>query len=205
MRADYFQRFEKECMKLRENIEYPSEKLYGEDNVNLHMNGRTHTQYGTIGFMCPHCFHVFYATINFSCYVSITSKKGFIEVLQNTAYETDECESCGKYTNLIEVDPNIAETISLLNKKGYLTKFCCEGHNERRIKDDGYIYFEDRSIGNHLHTLPISWYMDLSLIKNCILEGNSKMGYIIRCDSFNKAEAIYDINQWAKSLPTLER
>ena len=30
--------------------------------------------------------------------------------------------------NIIEVDPDIAEAISLLNKKGYKTKACCSGH-----------------------------------------------------------------------------
>ena len=30
--------------------------------------------------------------------------------------------------NIIEVDEAIAETISILNKKGYYTKYCCSGH-----------------------------------------------------------------------------
>ena len=30
--------------------------------------------------------------------------------------------------NYFEVDDNIAEAISLLNKKGYKTRNCCEGH-----------------------------------------------------------------------------
>lgn len=30
--------------------------------------------------------------------------------------------------NIIEVDEDIAETISILNKKGYYTMFCCSGH-----------------------------------------------------------------------------
>ena len=29
---------------------------------------------------------------------------------------------------IIEVDPDIAEAISLLNQKGYKTKACCSGH-----------------------------------------------------------------------------
>lgn len=204
MRADYFQRFEKDGMKLKQNVKYPSEKVHGNGNANLYMDGKTHTQYGTIGLMCPHCFHVFYATINLTCYVSVITERGLIDVLQNTVYETDICESCGKYAKLIELDPNIAETISLLNKKGYLTKFCCEGHNERR-RDNGYIYFKDRSIEDYLHTLPISWYIDLEDIRKLWYEFNPNRGYVIRCDSFNKAEALYDINQWAKTLPTLER
>jgi len=30
--------------------------------------------------------------------------------------------------NVFEVDEDIAETISILNKKGYYTKYCCSGH-----------------------------------------------------------------------------
>ena len=30
--------------------------------------------------------------------------------------------------NIFEVDEDIAETISVLNKKGYYTKYCCSGH-----------------------------------------------------------------------------
>ena len=30
--------------------------------------------------------------------------------------------------NIFEVDEDIAETISILNKKGYYTKYCCSGH-----------------------------------------------------------------------------
>lgn len=30
--------------------------------------------------------------------------------------------------NVFEVDEDIAQTISILNKKGYYTKYCCSGH-----------------------------------------------------------------------------
>ena len=33
-----------------------------------------------------------------------------------------------KDEQVIEVDDAIAETISVLNKKGYKTKYCCSGH-----------------------------------------------------------------------------
>ena len=36
--------------------------------------------------------------------------------------------------NFFEVDEEIAETISILNKKGYKTRYCCAGH----IEDDCY-------------------------------------------------------------------
>ena len=30
--------------------------------------------------------------------------------------------------NVFEVDEDISQTISILNKKGYYTKYCCSGH-----------------------------------------------------------------------------
>lgn len=36
-------------------------------------------------------------------------------------------------SNYFEVDDNIANTISVLNKKGYKTKACCSGHNDGRF------------------------------------------------------------------------
>ena len=32
--------------------------------------------------------------------------------------------------NVFEVDEGIAQTISILNKKGYYTKYCCSGHEK---------------------------------------------------------------------------
>lgn len=37
--------------------------------------------------------------------------------------------------NIIELDERIADTIILLNKKGYETKFCCAGHNDKSIHE----------------------------------------------------------------------
>lgn len=40
--------------------------------------------------------------------------------------------------NVFEVDDDIAETISILNKKGYRTTYCCSGHEDLQM--GGYIY-----------------------------------------------------------------
>ena len=47
--------------------------------------------------------------------------------------------------NVFEVDEDIAEVISVLNKKGYHTKYCCSGH----IKDSRlYEMYEKRKISD---------------------------------------------------------
>lgn len=41
--------------------------------------------------------------------------------------------------NIIEVDDEIAEAISILNKKGYKTQYCCGGHIKNMFKYDKQI------------------------------------------------------------------
>ena len=62
--------------------------------------------------------------------------------------------------NVFEVDEDIAQTISILNKKGYYTKYCCSGHakdprlyelynvknnDDFEFKDLGYIVNQEKS------------------------------------------------------------
>jgi len=52
------------------------------------------------------------------------------------------CKRCGGL--LVQIDEMLLDTISLLNKKGYKTKFCCSGHvyNHPLICPQTYICFE---------------------------------------------------------------
>lgn len=62
--------------------------------------------------------------------------------------------------NVFEVDEDISQTISILNKKGYYTKYCCSGHakdprlyelynvknnDDFEFKDLGYIVNQEKS------------------------------------------------------------
>lgn len=204
MRVDYFDDFEKGYVTVNERYTQTKDELcnYHYDKmINSFRYRESVTTEGIIGFMCPHCFNVFYARINNLASVEIDTKENLVvDIFQRTEYSVNECPSCGEYADLITLDPNLAKTISILNKKRYLTKFCCEGHEG--IDEHGYIYFQDRSIEDYLHTLPISWYLDTEPIVQFILTDNPEDGYVIRCDVFNKAEAMYDIRKWANSLPS---
>lgn len=72
--------------------------------------------------------------------------------------------------NVFEVDDDIAETISILNKKGYYTSFSCSGHvkdsrlyelydiNDKSIFDDTYLgYIVDSDEVNSKILLPYTF------------------------------------------------
>lgn len=52
-------------------------------------------------------------------------------VCPNCFYKLRYCKCDSEYPlYLIHIDKNIQKHIQILNKKGYKTKFCCEGHNK---------------------------------------------------------------------------
>ena len=95
-------------------------------------------------------------------------------------------------------DPNIAHTIYILNKKNYVTKACCEGH-------DGYAYIlfgqnEYKQIFEQ-YPLPYPWYMDTDI--------GTRMDYInpklvIRANT-DIQDALDYIQEWADSLPVWDK
>ena len=94
---------------------------------------------------------------------------------------------------MIILDGNIAKTISILNKKGYTTKFCCEGHKEYA----GYIYFSN-NVFPYIEKMnvPDSWYIDT---KNL-----SKNKFVIRAkNNIGINKRINDIENWAENLPNI--
>lgn len=114
-----------------------------------------------IGLMCPHCY----------CYVIVRAdnrqriyhidgsrhpdaKPGQIElgtgkpvpdfkILPSRSYHW-VCPECGVDLDQVDhIDPNIVPIISLLNKKGYETEFCCEGHEDVMTSDYSHVSEED--------------------------------------------------------------
>ena len=76
--------------------------------------------------MCSDCFEVDYRKRKYGIY----------------------CKKCGG--NLEEIDDNFIQAISLLNKKGYTTKFCCSGHPKNDHINESYIFFEKSIVLPHL-------------------------------------------------------
>ena len=84
------------------------------------------------------------------------------------------CEKCDFKDNYwqepnIEIDSKLAFQISILNKKGYKTKFCCSGHALENFITT-YIYFEDK-----IDSCPEDWYIDDD---GYIIRGNRNRDWI---------------------------
>lgn len=98
---------------------------------------------GEAYYLCPKCNKLYKIT-------GITKPipiYDFISVDQNGEtpgyYDADFVMKCACdpswETDLVNIDPNIAREIVILNRKGYKTYFCCEGHG---MKDpDFYVVF----------------------------------------------------------------
>lgn len=59
----------------------------------------------------------------------------------DTRYNSFTCPNCEQEYGMVEIDSEIVDIISLLNKKGFTTGFCCQGHAvkmtmSRLIKED---------------------------------------------------------------------
>lgn len=161
---------------------------------------RTEGTEGWHGLMCPKCFNVVYRRVH---YVSSSMvENSYVDrndpemmIVPGINFVQKKCYGCwNEYFEPIQLDYNIAATISLLNKAGYTTKYCCEGHG----KPDTYAYimFDGNKIMKYLNALPITWEVDLDTIR----ENGSKYDIIIRSEACNYEEAIMDIYDWTLEI-----
>lgn len=108
-------------------------------------------------------------------------------------YHVGDCDKCGGV--VCEIDDLIVDTIIVLNKKGWTTKFCCSGHLNKNNGFVGtYIFFEKLP-----DTHPQGFYKDS---RNCIRP-------VVRKNAFVGLEG-YDtlvrlnrsMYEWALTLPS---
>ena len=172
-----------------------SRKFKDKCKDGLHKSYQKEKVKGTLSLMCPWCYEVYDVNVDIDIKASMeTSDRFDIESFVKTLYHTDKCINCNHARELITLDPNLADIISILNKKGFYTKFCCEDH-----KDNngilGYIYFQDMKILDYEHLLPDSVYVDLNDLRDHLA--------IIRWEYCNKTEALIGLLQFVEQLPNL--
>lgn len=124
-----------------------------------------------------------------------------------------------KSEDTFECDDLIAPIITILNKKGFTTEFCCEGHWEwtdtehiSSMLDVPYITFV---VGFHLPNIPDGWHIDVSTTMtdedDNVIEGyweSIQARKLLEAENemlFNayKIEALYNLLKWAESLPNI--
>lgn len=215
-----------------EDIFYTNDDLYSDKIYNTSYNVD-----GNVGYMCPNCFNVEHIKTK----IDNSAKLIFDHVTDDEItdieaekirlsvdYKIDaKCPVCKYYKSHIKLDDNIADTIGILNIKGYKTSSSCEGRKTVDGIIDPYIGFNTLfthysiktlpKIESYIeNTLPLSWYVDrpnyitsYSMINpDMMLQIPHKhfippyiiYHFMIKSDYWNKEEALADILKWARSL-----
>lgn len=137
------------------------------NEANDSFKKRTHNSMakGTIAVMCPKCYNNTKHMVSQDSSIIVLSNtyNDCVSPFTKIEYKINNCKKCSAEDVIgIESDPNIADAISILNKKGYYTKYCCEGHSDR---DSPYIYFSDLNILDVIHRLPLTWNIDYDRLR----------------------------------------
>ena len=132
--------------------------------------------------------------LNYVCYncfnnvAECTCSNSSVERLDNTSLPT-----C-----LIMIDRNIQEHIRMLNNKGYVTNFCCEGHHHG---DCAYISFTlNHDFGG---TLPKGFVKKKNSHGGCSIYGTYKSKK--KTFQEEKDELLKNLLEWCESLPYVRR
>ena len=165
-----------------------------EDNVEI----RRTFKRGHSGFFCKKCFHPIIVRLNIE-YDSECDNDLHFWVENRYSFACPECGTINRVN--YEIDPNITPTIALLNKKGYKTEFCCEGHYTEEGMDNAYIYFA-KSVSPDIlinNPLPYPWFRDTEIQKDV----DCSKELIIRCytNIYKTDKRMAIIYKWAEGLP----
>lgn len=121
---------------------------------------------GSLALMCPYCYEIHMADMDKKIKMKYHKKDNDNYKIFPSMKFNGICKHCHKPIEFIEIDGNLGKTIKILNRKGYFTKFCCEGHDKVKNKNDkayrAYIYFDNGTTYLEFirDFLPDSWYID---------------------------------------------
>lgn len=136
-------------------------------------------------------------------------------------YISNEYEGGNLYNNqkcdheFVEIDDLMVESMIILNRKGYKTKFCCQGHAYEGI-NCGYVYFELPIFIDPKYSKPVNAYIDP--VNPCIIRAepdypnlsdeelkyraNNPMDKLILMKSINDFNL--SLLMWADNLPEFD-
>lgn len=203
-------------MKL-ENIKNRLEKdSYNEEGYNaydlVHENGHSNTAIirhhkSTMKLMCPDCYALYTADVKYDVNTFVDMKEDRNITLDMRPSFIGICPKCfirPDGTRFIPLDYNIAEIISVLNKKGYTTSHCCEGHENA---GDQYIKFAYNIINfdnmnNALENLPLGWKKEVDLISKHIIIRSKR--YTEKNEEIDWRQNLIDLYLYVMYLPKLK-
>jgi hypothetical protein len=137
---------------------------------------------GDVYLMCSKCYSIYRANISHVTKFNIVTKDKEL-IADGTQIRERliiiDCPNCHTFNiDAIELDVNIAECVSILNKKGYYTKYSCEGEHSSAYIMMNKIYPEIKELVKRSSY----WKLDNNYSKNMT----------IRCSSMIQDRSIYN-------------
>lgn len=209
-----------EGMYLHGKLNHPDYAYYSETYYDYFMQAARVTvpgdrfikkNGGMRAFMCPECYGMIFKYVEYEDKTTLGDDSKDAPRIECSTYREffiEECPECGaKFVNLVELDFMMGNIISLLNRKGYKTLFCCEGH-VKGLEDHGhyeserhqpYITFDPSIdiVDECMHDLPLSWSLDIRY--TAVWGAVSIISYFTR----ESDEYLYDLLDWVESLPKI--
>lgn len=181
---------------------------YDVNHVNIEYRDETyfHDQVkGNIGFICPHCGYSIICSASINNVMFVDNGDFYVSNIYHVT-----CGNCNMefIQDTGHIDPNIAEVLSTLNKKGYQTEWSCEGHPESNTcVSIAYIVISNPNLKVVLndYPLPKSWIVDdnewFHIETVCDWEKTEEDTKKVLRMRYSKKQRIKDLMVWAESLP----
>lgn len=150
---------------------------------------------GELAFVCPECSSIHYAGVKISAQLfDLNSGTDSLEINVKI-----KCRDCHKtfVTNLSKaLDPDIAQFIVALNKKGYKTTYSCQGHIYKSGEESlSYVTFEESLSKDKLSELPATWRADPI---DTLTTGTTIRSSISK---YGLSTVMEDLGKWINKLP----
>ena len=122
------------------------------------------------------------------------------------------CDKC-KGAEPIILDPRIANTVMILNKKGFNTRFSCAGHKYSKTETaTPYIAFDENVPIDIFRTLPKEWRLDvdgdfISIVKGmypAVTEFPVAIYYNLEDETRFARFNQHKLESWASRLPSMK-
>lgn len=154
-----------------------------------------------VAYMHPETYDYMFANINrlvslsVECDTTLPIGYSHSKVILQSEDDTKEVE-------LIEIDKDIVESISILNKKGYHTVFCCSGHIHENVSSRPYVIFDKNY---YFDSYPEGWVEDEEYnsdgdVRKMLVGGDADLWFGIEFPIKHKSVTEKDLSRGLDSL-----